>query len=114
MKSSELKYPEFTASQLTSFALELMRLQNYRVRRVNNVAVYKKRKNQVEPGWPDIQGYDLNGKAVLCEVKTLNDTMSEPQFDRLEDCQICGGLAFVCLQIKNNAELITFKEYQLL
>lgn len=124
MKPPELKYPEFSASELTAFALELMRLQNYRVRRVNNVSVYKKRKNQVESGWSDLQGYsaphynpvagisEIGGRIVLCEVKTVKDRLSRAQEERLQDCHNCGGIALICFQDGQNAELVEFVNYR--
>lgn len=108
---SEWKKPDLSASDLTAFALEMLRLKKYRVRRVNNVGAYKKRKNQVEAGWPDIQGYSPNGLATLCEVKKRGDTFTHEQYDRLEDCHACGGDAFVCVDVKGNAQLIKFTDY---
>ena len=102
---------EYSASDLTGYALEMLRLKNYRVRRVNNVGAYKKRANQVEPGWPDIQGYDPHGVVVLVEVKKKGDILSSAQIARLTDCHECGGIAMVCFQKGNNAELIEFVNY---
>jgi len=106
----KIKYPEFTASDLTAFALEMLRLKNYRVRRVNALPL-KKRRNSVEPGWADIQGYDPFGLIVLCEVKSPKDRLSAEQVARLSDCHKCGGIALLCVQRGNNAELIPFVEY---
>ena len=115
MKQLALKRPELSASDLTAYALEILRLKKYRVRRVNNVGAYKKRANQVEPGWPDVQGYTSKkegGKAVLCEIKKKGDKLSTPQRERLTDCHECGGIALVCVEINGNAELIEFINYE--
>lgn len=107
-----LPYKELSASDLTAFALEILRLKKCRVRRVNNVGAYKKRKNQVESGWPDVQGYTAHGRIVLVEIKKTGDKLSSEQKERLIDCHECGGLAMVCYQKENMAELINFFEYQ--
>lgn len=106
----EWKKPDLTASDLTHFALEMFRLQNYRVRRVNNIRSQRNRGN-VQKGWPDIQGYNIEGKATLCEVKKAGDTFTEEQYDRLMDLHECGGEAWVCMDIKGSAELIRFIDY---
>jgi hypothetical protein len=108
---TQIKYPELSASDLTAFALEMLRLKRYRVRRVNNVGVYKKRANQVEPGWPDVQGYTDRGLACLVEIKKNGDKLSDPQIERLTDCHECGGVALICYQKNGNAELIDFVDY---
>lgn len=95
-----------TAAQITSDALIILKAAGHRIRRVNNVGAYKKRKNQVEPGWPDIQGYSRMGTVVLCEVKTVGDTFSKEQRERLKDCRKCGGLALVAIE-KNGKTMIT-------
>lgn len=91
-----------TAAQITAFAIQILKSRGYRVRRVNNVGAYKQRRNQVEPGWPDIQGYCTHtGRVVLCEVKTENDRISKEQSSLLSDCKKAGGLAFTATY-KNN------------
>jgi len=44
---------QFTAAEITDFALKVLRANGARVRRVHNVSAYRTRKNHVEPGWPD-------------------------------------------------------------
>jgi RecB family endonuclease NucS len=82
-----------TAQQITKQAIAELTAKGCRVRRVHNVSAYRNRRNHVEKGWPDIQGYDRNGKVVLCEVKAEGDVFSSEQLERLQDCHRCGGLA---------------------
>lgn len=100
-----------TAAQITSDALIILKAAGHRVRRVNNVGAYKKRKNQVEPGWPDIQGYSGVGLIVLCEVKTNGDKLSNEQKDRLKDCQDCGGLAYLAWEM-NGKTIVSIYEHK--
>jgi len=109
---SEWKKPDLTASDLTAYALEMFRLWKYRMRRVHNVGAYKKRMNQVESGWPDIQGYSPKALVTLCEVKKKGDRFTQKQFDRLEDCDKCGGESWVCVDINGTAELLKFRDYK--
>ena len=123
---SEWKKPDLTASDLTSFALELFRIWKWRVRRVNNIPSNKGYKNHIQKGWSDIQGYTgpikytfnheppalIVSLPVLCEVKKRGDKMKQEQYDRLMDCHECGGEAWVCHQDdKGNAQLIKFIYY---
>jgi VRR-NUC domain len=87
-----------TAAQITKDALIKLKAGGARVRRVNNVGAYKKRANQVENGWPDIQGYSRSGLIILCEVKTKGDVLSKEQIERLSDCVDCGGLAYLAVE----------------
>jgi len=116
---SEWKKPDLTASDLTAYALEMFRIWKWRVRRVNNIPARKGHRGQVQPGWPDIQGYTCNIRSVesyclpvLCEVKKKGDRMKRAQWDRLQDCHDCGGEAWVCYQDHNGmARLIGFEEW---
>jgi hypothetical protein len=109
---SEWKKPDLTASDLTAYALEIFRLWKWRVRRVNNIPSNKGHRGHIQKGWPDLQGYTNNALAVLCEVKKSGDTFSQEQYDRLEDCLLCGGEAWVCVDIKGAAHLIKFDDYK--
>ena len=102
---------KLTASQITQDALLILRAKGARVRRVNNVGAFKKRSNQVEPGWPDIQGYSFKGVALLVEIKTVNDKISYDQKERLLDCDKCGGIALVAIQENSSTKLLNINEY---
>jgi hypothetical protein len=89
-------FKRFTKDQIARKALKELRLRGCRVRKVHNVAAYKKRKNQVEPGWPDIQGFQNNtGVMVLCEVKTEGDYFSQAQIDLMLEAQKAGCICLV-------------------
>ncbi len=101
---------EYTASELTKYAIEYYTALGYRVRRTNNIAT-KGRRNNVQKGWPDVQGYTNTGKVVLCEVKKNGDRLSEEQKLRLLDCHQCGGVAQVCYQDGNEKRIVDFLNY---
>jgi len=67
--------------------------------RQNNLAV-RGRKFIGKKGMPDIIGYSESGHAVYCEVKTINDKISEHQIDFLTDAMYSDCLAFICMQDK--------------
>lgn len=113
MQTTKIPYQELCASDLTAYALEMLRLAKCRVRRVNNIPHNKRYKGQVEPGWPDVQGYTPHGRIVLCEIKKKGDKLSDKQRERLTDCHECGGLAMVCYQKENSAVLVNFIEYEM-
>jgi hypothetical protein len=89
----------YTASELTKFALRELSLFGYTVWRANNIAV-PGRKFIGKKGMPDIIGYSESGHAVYCEVKTINDKISEHQIDFLTDAMYSDCLAFICMQDK--------------
>lgn len=100
-----------TASDLTKYAKMLLSAHGIRINRVNNIPV-RRRKNTIEKGWADLQGYSLDGKYIACEIKTINDKLSIDQIKRLRDIDECGALAYICTEDKNgNPLLIQFKDY---
>lgn len=102
---------ELSAASITSDALTMLRAQGARVRRVNNVAAYRNRKNQVEPGHADIQGFSCKGVAIYCEVKKIGDTLSEEQKNILLDLEKCGGIALVATQVNGTTKIFKISEY---
>lgn len=99
-----------TKDEITRDAIIKLRAGGARVRKVHNVSAYKKRKGQVEPGISDIEGYTAKGIIVMCEVKTENDKLSQPQIERLMDCTICGGLTLLATEKNGSTVLTPFKE----
>lgn len=104
---------ELSASAITSDALTMLRAQGARVRRVNNVGAYRGRKNQVEAGWPDVEGYSCKGVVIICEIKKIGDTLSKEQKERLLDCEKCGGIALVATQVNGTTKLFKISDYLL-
>lgn len=83
-----------TRSEITAQAIKELSWRNARVRQVHNIP-HRRRKNHIEKGWPDIQGYTKTGTALLCEVKTKNDHFSAEQIERLNDAEKCGCCCMV-------------------
>lgn len=100
---------KLTKDQITQDALKILRAAGHRVRKVHNVSAYKKRKGQVEPGWPDIQGYSSKGIVTLCEVKAIGDHLSPVQVARLRDCYNCGGFATIATDREGKTVFLDFK-----
>lgn len=97
-------------AELTKHALIELEARGARVRQVHNVPV-KFRRNHVQPGWPDIQGYSKTGVAILCEVKTENDRLSKEQIERLEDGVKCGCNCLVATTYAGGFMLIPYTQY---
>ena len=89
----------YTASELTEYAMHQLTMMGFTVWRQNNLAV-RGRKFIGKKGVPDIIGYDSEGCAVWCEVKTINDKISEHQIDFLTDAMYAGCRSFICMQDK--------------
>lgn len=99
----------WTRSEITKAAIDELTLRKCRVRQVHNVP-FGKRRNHIQKGWPDIQGYSKEGIAVLVEVKTENDVLSKEQIERLTDASKCGCKCFIATVNKNgHFELKEFK-----
>ncbi len=101
-----------TAAELTRWAKERLTNQGFRLNRVNNIPV-RRRKGTIEKGWADLQGYTANGIYVAVEVKTELDKLSKEQIDRMADVSLCGGIAYICTVDKSNKpSLIAFDDYK--
>jgi len=112
MTLTKIAFKEFSASIITNIAIKILTAHGARVRRVHQLSAWKKRQNLVEPGWPDIQGYDRMGVTILCEVKKIGDVLSTEQVDRLTDCKKCGGISLIATQDKvtGNFKIMTYPE----
>ena len=98
-----------TASELTKWAKEHLKIMEYRLNRVNNIPV-RRRKGTIEKGWSDLQGYNKEGIYVAIEVKTINDKLSPEQIERLNDIIKCKGLALICTEKDNKPILQMWEE----
>jgi|ERR1044072_5541460 hypothetical protein len=74
----------------------------------NNLAV-KGRKFIGRRGVPDIIGIAKDGRWVVAEVKTLNDTLSPDQITFLNDIKKAGGEAYIACQEGNQ---VVLKEWE--
>ena len=89
----------YTASELTKYAIAELSAMGCTVWRANNIAI-PGRKFIGKKGMSDIIGYSDIGQSVYCEVKTINDKISEHQIDFLTDAMNSGCRAFICMQDK--------------
>lgn len=100
---------DLTASELTKWAKMYFQVRGYRINRVNNIPV-RRRKGTIEKGWADLQGYTSSGIYVACEIKTIKDKLSVEQIERLRDVITCGGLAYICTQLNGVPTLIPYQQ----
>ena len=110
MNPTIFKPRDLTKDEITQSALTELRAQGCRVRKVHNVGAFKKRRHQVEPGWPDIQGYSRTAVTILCEIKTIGDKFSPEQIERLDDLDKCGGISLVAFQHGFGVKVVPWKE----
>jgi hypothetical protein len=94
-----------TASELTRWAKAHLEKQGYRLNRVNNIPV-RRRKGTVQKGWSDLQGYTKEGIYAAIEVKTEGDKISIEQIERLKDAQSCGAKVYICTIDENKEPLL--------
>ena len=99
---------DLTASQLTKWAKEILEIGGFRLNRVNNIPV-RRRKGTIEKGWSDLQGYSKIGIYTAIEVKTKNDKLSQEQIDRLNDIKYCNGIALICTEENNKPTLLKWE-----
>lgn len=76
---------------------------------INNNLAVKGRKFIGRRGVSDIIGITKDGRWVVAEVKTLNDTLSPDQITFLNDIKKAGGLAYTAVQVGNKVELREWK-----
>lgn len=94
-----------TASELTKWAKAHLEKQGYRLNRVNNIPV-RRRKGTIEKGWADLQGYTKNGIYAAIEVKTELDRLRPEQIERLKDALNCGAKVYICTVDENKEPLL--------
>lgn len=96
-----MQFKEFTAGELTEMAGGLLKTRNVFTWRNNQLKV-KGRPFRGLKGVSDRIGFHkINGMFVACEIKTINDRMSEEQKTFLQDVADAGGWALVYHQDKN-------------
>jgi hypothetical protein len=89
---------EFTASEITDYALKVLKLKGFVCWRSNNLAV-KGRKFTGRKGVGDITGWQrLTGKRLECEVKKIGDTVKKEQTEFLTEASNDGCLVFLARQ----------------
>lgn len=101
---------EYSKGKINSFALQILDKQyNFEVWLQSNVRAVKGQTFKGRRGVSDIIGYSReNGRFVLCEVKTLNDSFSHDQVKLLTDLHNSGGFSFVAYQDKLSIQVKPF------
>lgn len=94
-----------TAAELTRWAKAQLEKQGYRLNRVNNIPV-RRRKGTIEKGWADLQGYTSEGIYAAIEVKTELDRLRPEQIERLKDALNCGAKVYICTVDENKEPLL--------
>jgi hypothetical protein len=100
---------ELSANELTKWVKQYAKKQNWRITRMNNIPV-QRRKGTVEKGWPDLIGYTDKGKFIAIEVKKIGDKLSIYQMERLDDVINCGGYAYICTEEDEQPLLVQWGE----
>lgn len=96
-----MPFRTFTAGELTEMAETVLKTRNVFTWRNNQLKV-KGRPFRGLKGASDRIGYHkINGLFVACEIKTINDRMSQEQKDFLQGVADAGGWALVYHQDKD-------------
>ncbi len=99
---------ELTVSHITTAALQILESRFCFVWRQNNLAVRGRTFTGLK-GVPDIIGFQkFTGVAVYCEVKTVNDKMSQYQIDFMNKAKTSGCHCLIATDV--NGE-VTLKEW---
>lgn len=98
-------FKPLTKGQIRESAITELTLKGFHCWKQNNLAV-KGRKFIGEPGLSDIMGFHkLTACVLACEVKTLNDRLSEDQIKFLNKVKQSGGHALIAIQSNNQVIL---------
>lgn len=97
-----------TKAEIRESALKELAWRGYDCWRQNNIAV-RGRHFIGRRGVPDIIGITKDGRWVVAEVKTLNDTLSPDQITFLNDIKKAGGEAYIACQEGDNVVLKDWK-----
>jgi hypothetical protein len=102
-----------TKGEITDAAIKELSFKGFNVWRQNNLAV-KGRKFTGMKGLSDIQGYQRStGKALYCEVKTINDFFSSEQKEFLSNAVNAGCIVLVARQTKKvDFEIVFYKNFE--
>lgn len=95
---------ELSKAHIRASAITELTWRGHTVWIQNNLAV-KGRRFIGRRGVSDVIGISKDGRWVACEVKTLNDTISDDQITFLNDVKKAGGLAYTAVQVGNKVEL---------
>jgi VRR-NUC domain len=102
------KVTPLTKATIRESALKELTWRGYDCWRQNNIAV-RGRTFIGRRGVSDIIGITKDGRWVVTEVKTLNDTLSPDQITFLNDIKKAGGEAYIACQEGNR---VVLKEWE--
>jgi hypothetical protein len=103
------KITHLTKDIIRESALKELRLRGYDVWRQNNIPV-RGRKFIGRKGVSDIIGLTKDCRWVACEVKTLNDKLSDDQTKFLNDIKNSGGMAYLAIQQGSHVAVVEWEE----
>lgn len=95
---------ELTKGEIRESAITELTWRGHTVWINNNLAV-RKRKFIGRLGVSDVIGITKDGRWVACEIKTLNDRLSDDQIKFLNDVKKAGGIAYLAVQEGTRVEL---------
>lgn len=102
---------ELTASHITTTALKILETRFCFVWRQNNLAVRGRTFTGLK-GVPDIIGFQrFTGVAVYCEIKTVNDKMSQHQIDFMNKAKTSGCHCLVATDVNGEVILKEWPNY---
>lgn len=100
---------ELTKANIRASAIKELTWRGYTVWIQNNIAV-RKRKFIGRLGVSDVIGITKDGRWVACEIKTLNDRLSNDQIIFLNDVKKAGGIAYIACQ---EGSSVVLKEWEI-
>lgn len=105
---------ELTAGEITKYAIQLLELRGWECWRQNQLRV-RGRKFVGRLGLGDIIGFNrCTGIMLICEVKTINDVLSDDQETLLSILKKAGGMALVATDDKKGGvEILDYQQYKL-
>ena len=98
-----------TKATIRATAIKMLTWNGYTVWVQNNLAV-RGRKFIGKRGQADVMGFrNKDGVIVACEIKTLNDRLSDDQITFLNDIKKAGGVAYLAVQ---EGSQVVLKEWE--
>lgn len=101
---STVKAKELSKAHIRASAIKELTWRGHAIWIQNNLAV-KGRKFIGRRGQSDLVGFTKFGQFLACEIKTLNDRLSNDQIDFLNDVKKAGGVAYIACQVGTRVEL---------
>jgi hypothetical protein len=102
---------ELSVSQITMAAIKILESRFCFVWRQNNLAVRGRTFTGLK-GVPDIIGFQkFTGVAVYCEVKTINDKMSQHQIDFMNKAKTSGCHCLIATDVNGEVILKEWPKY---